>query len=82
DIFSVNAVAYVPPDPGGWTPPVSDLVPFSQQRLVEAPAFGAEDMSRRYVITMGVPSSNGVIAYDVWTDASGGGTDFQQTNSI
>ena len=82
DIFSVNAVAYVPPDPGGWTPPVGDIVPFSQQRLIEAPAFGAEDMSRRYVITMGVPSSNGVIAYDVWTDASGGGTDFQQTNSI
>ena len=81
DIFAVNAVAYVPPDPSDWTPPVGAVVPFSQQRLIEAPAFGAEDMSRRYVITMGVPSSNGVIAYDVWTDTSGG-TNFQQTNSI
>lgn len=81
DIFAVNAVAYVPPDPSDWTPPVGAVVPFSQQRLIEAPAFGAEDTSRRYVITMGVPSSNGVIAYDVWTDTSGG-TSFQQTNSI
>lgn len=81
DIFAVNAVAYVPPDPSDWTPPVGAIAPFSQQRLIEAPAFGAEDTSRRYVITLGVPSSNGVIAYDVWTDTSGG-TNFQQTNSI
>lgn len=81
DIFAINAVAYVPPDPSDWMPPVGAIVPFSQQRLIEAPAFGAEDMSRRYVITMGVPSSNGVIAYDVWTDTSGG-TNFQQANSV
>lgn len=81
DIFAVNAVAYVPPDPSDWTPPVGAVVPFSQQRLIEAPAFGAEDMSRRYVITMGVPSSNGVIAYDVWTDTAGG-TNFAQTNAV
>lgn len=81
DIFAVNAVAYVPPDPSDWQPPVGAVVPFSQQRIIEAPAFGAEDMSRRYLITMGVPSSNGVIAYDVWTDTSGG-TNFQQTNAV
>lgn len=81
DIFAVNAVAYVPPGPGDWQPPVGDIVPFSQQRIIEAPAFGAEDMSRRFLITMGVPSSNGVIAYDVWTDIAGG-TAFQQSNSV
>lgn len=81
DIFAVNAVAYVPPDPSDWTPPVGAIAPFSQQRVIEAPAFGAEDMSRRFVITMGVPASNGVMAYDVWTDTSGG-TNFEQTNSI
>ncbi|CAA2367797.1 Phage protein [Xylella phage Bacata] len=81
DIFAVNAVAYVPPDPSDWQPPVGAVVPFTQQRIIEAPAFGAEDMSRRYVITMGVPNSNGVIGYDVWTDTSGG-TNFQQTNAI
>lgn len=81
DIFAVNAVAYVPPDPSDWTPPVGAIAPFSQQRVIEAPAFGAEDMSRRFVITMGVPASNGVMAYDVWTDTSGG-TNFEQTNSV
>ena len=81
DIFAVNAVAYVPPGPGDWEPPVGAIAPFSQQRVIEAPAFGAEDMSRRFVITMGVPASNGVIGYDVWTDTAGG-TNFQQTNAI
>lgn len=81
DIFAVNAVAYVPPGPGDWTPPVGPIAPFTQQRVIEAPAFGAEDMSRRFLITLGVPASNGVIGYDVWTDTSGG-TNFQQTNAI
>lgn len=81
DIFAVNAVAYVPPGPGDWEPPVGAIAPFSQQRVIEAPAFGAEDMSRRFVIAMGVPASNGVIGYDVWTDTAGG-TNFQQTNAI
>ena len=81
DIFAVNAVAYVPPDPSDWQPPVGAIAPFTQQRIIEAPAFGAEDMSRRFLITLGVPASNGVIGYDVWTDASGG-TNFQQTNAI
>ena len=67
DIFEVNAVAYVPPGPGDWVPPVTALAPFAAQRVIEAPAFGADDMSRRFLITMGVPASNGVIGYDVWS---------------
>lgn len=81
DIFAINAVAYEPPDPSDWEPPVGDIAPFTLQRVIEAPAFGAEDMSRRFIITMGVPSSNGVMGYDVWTDPAGG-TSFQQTNAV
>ena len=81
DIFEVNAVAYVPPGPGDWVPPVTALAPFAAQRVIEAPAFGADDMSRRFLITMGVPASNGVIGYDVWSDPSGA-TNYQITNVV
>lgn len=81
DIFEVNAVAYVPPGPGDWVPPVTALAPFVAQRVIEAPAFGAEDMSRRFLITMGVAASSGVMGYEAWTD-NAGGTAFQLTNVI
>lgn len=81
DIFAVNAVAYVPPGPGDWTPPVAAVAPLTQSRLVEAPLFGSTDPAQRFVITLGVPASGSTIAYDVWVDTAGG-TDFVQTNSI
>lgn len=81
DVFAVNAVAYEDPGTGDWEPPVGSIGPLAQQAVMEAPAFGAEDLSRRFVITLGVPANNAVMAYDVWTDPVGG-TAFQQTNAV
>ena len=81
DIFAVNAIAYEPPGPGDWTPPVGSIAPLAQQALVEAPLFGADDSSRRYIITLGVPASGAVMGYDVWSDPTGG-TAYQQTNAV
>jgi hypothetical protein len=81
DIFAVNAVAYVPPDTGGWVPPVGEIGPLAQQRVIEAPAYGSDDMTKRFVMTIGVPSTNGVMAYGVHTDPLGG-TAYEQTNVV
>lgn len=81
DIFAVNAVAYVAPDPGGWVPPLGEIGPLAQQRVIEAPAYGADDMTRRFILTIGVPGGGPVMGYNVHTDTTGG-TNFQQTNAI
>jgi len=72
DIFAVNAVAYLPPGSGEWVPPVGPVIPFTQRRLWEAPAFGADDKSRRFVMTMAVAPTQSTTAYDVWSDTTGG----------
>lgn len=81
DIFAVNAVAYVPPDSNGWVPPVGEIGPLAQQRLMEAPAFGADDMTRRFVMTLGVPGGGLVMGYNVHSDPTGG-TNYEQTNAV
>lgn len=81
DVFAVGAIAYLPPGDSEWQPPVGAIVPFTQRRLIEAPAFGAEDTSMRFAITLAVPPTGAVIGYDVWSDPAGGST-FRLTNSI
>lgn len=71
DIFEVNAVAYVPPGPGDWIPPSTGTAPMAYQRLIEAPYYGSEDDTRRFVMTIGTPAGS-TLGYDVISNTISG----------
>lgn len=78
DIFAVNAVAYVPPDPSDWVPLVTDPVPFDRQNAFELPYEFAESTGA-YVGTLVSKTSGVDTSYEIHSGLVSGSLTFKNS---
>lgn len=79
DIFAVNAVAYVPPDPSEWTPVVTDPVPFDRQNAFELP-YEYAGSTGALVGTLVSKTSGIDTAYEIYSDLIGSAATYRNTS--
>lgn len=80
DVFAVNGLAFDPPDPTGWTPPLSEPIALEAQGLFEMP-YHALGVEQRYIGTLGAPAGPADLGYETWHDPAGG-TAYVQTGRV
>lgn len=78
DIFSVNVLAFDPPDTA-WTGPGGDPHAVAAQRLEEAPHYGVTD-DLRYAITLAARFGKYDQAYEIWSYTGSAAGTFTKTN--
>jgi hypothetical protein len=69
DIFAIGATAYLPPDGGGWEPPVLTATNITVERAMEQPYLFHETDSTR-IFTVAAPANGAQLGYNLHTHAA------------